>query len=572
MLVVPAEQKKLLAFANDTIEKCRVSVGSRAAYYRLMNAITETGRYDGSKSLINMMYKHIDRAATHLYSPVELKFSIDFDTMQAKHWYDKSSVVAKQLTRHWQRSSTDKLFGRGVFDSLKYGATLLKQWTQVEGKKQKPNYYAKLVMPWQFGVYNEAENILERQPAICETSVVTLAEIWRRISHLPEATKLYERIRSHAMTGQSASDPQSFFHQVLSTSQLQTGVSGARTIPGGIVQLNNDPNYAIMGPQVAAETVQIHELWVQDDEDYTTIILVDPDVLIAPLHRKMNLLGVEEKQPYTLIQPNEVSNWFWGRSELVDLIEPQALLSVFCDDAKRLTGLQVDKVLAFIGENGLTDEMYGNFRAAGYTNLGPNTKVEDLTPKLPAELLEMIKFQIEQINNLGSFPEIMQGRGEPGVRAGSHADTLMKTAAPTLRDRALIVERQVENAADLTLCIKEAKDATTYHTNADTINDAEKTAFTLAQMPDDWFVSVDSHSSSPIFSNENTQLVIYAQKAGIVDGEYAIDHLSLPDKEGAKIKYRDKQKRQAEMMQKLMDENPDVGNKIAIKAMTGGKR
>lgn len=573
MLPVPSDDKALIKFANDTIEKCNVSVGMRAAYCRLMNAIAETGRYDGTKSLINMMFKHLDRSATHLFSPVELRFSIDFDNPASPPWYDKGAIVAKQLTRQWQRNSTDKLFGRGVFDSLKYGASILKQWCQVEGPKQKPHYYAKLVMPWQFGVYNESENELSQQAAICETSVVTLPEVWRRICHLPNAKALFNRVRQHAMTGTSLSDPQSYFHQVLSTSQLQTGVQGAtRPLPGGIVQLNNDPNFAIMGPQVAAETVQIHELWVQDDDDYTTIIMCDPDVLIAPLHKKSNLLGVEGKQPYTLIQPNEVTNWFWGRSELVDLIEPQALLSTLADDAKRMTGLQVDKILAFMGDNNITDEQYGQFRMAGYVNLGQNGKVQDLTPQFPSELLNMIKWTIDTINNLGSFPEIMQGKGEPGVRAGAHADTLMKTASPTLRDRALIVERQVENAADLTLCIKEAKDAAVYHTKATTIDEAENTSFLLADLPEDWFVTVDSHSSSPIFASENTQIVTYAHKTGIVDGEYAIDHLPLPDKEGAKIKLRQKEQRQSAMLSKVLQENPQVGEKIIAKSLGGGRR
>ncbi len=572
MLHVPQGERELLKFANDTIEKCRVSVGQRAAYCRLMNAITETGRYDGMKSLINMMHSHLARAATHLFSPVELKFSLDYDRVYPMKFYQMGSVIAKQLTRQWQRTSTDKMFARGVFDSLKYGASILKQWAQVEGPKQKPAFYAKLVMPWQFGVYNESENDLDRQAALCETSIVTLAEVWRRICHLPDAKKLYERIRSHAMTGQSMSDPQSYFHQVLSTSTLQTGVNGAtRPLPGGIVQLNNDPNFSIMGPTVAAETVQVHELWVQDDEDYTTIILIEPDILIAPLYKKANLLGVEGRHPFTLIQPNEVSNWLWGRSELVDLIEPQALLSTLCDDAKRLTGLQVDKLLAFSGDNTITDEAYGQFRVAGYLNLNNGAKVEDLTPKFPVELIEMIKFTIQEINTLGSFPEILQGKGEEGVRAGAHADTLLRTAAPTLRDRALACERQCVRAADLTLALKQAKDPTKYWIKADQLADVEETSFMLTDIPEDWCVAVDSHSSSPIFADENTQQVAFALKVGIVDGEYAIDNLTLPNKEGAKISLREKQKREAEQFQSLMQANPEIGQKVMEKKMSGGR-
>ena len=552
---------------------CRISVGMRASYCRLMNAIAETGRYDGTKSLINMLTTHLNRTSSHLFSPVELKFSVDFERTYPKNYLQRAAVVAKILTRSWERSNIDHVFALGVFQSLKYGACLLKQWVQTEGLSQTPHYYKKLVMPWQFGVYNEAENEIDRQPAMVETTTMTLPEVWRRVYHLPNARKLFDRIRSHAMRGQAMSDPQSYFHQVLSTSQLQTGVSGAtRPLPGGIVQLNNDPNYAIMGPQVGAEVVNVHELWIQDDDDYTTIIMVEPDIIIAPFGKKMNLTGVDLLQPYTLIQPNEVANWFWGRSELVDLIEPQGLLSSWCDDAKRLFGLQVDRILGFIGDNGIDDEKYGQFRGAGFMNLQPGSDIKDLTPKIFPEMLPMIKFVIEQINWLSGFPNIMQGQGEPGVRAGSHADTLMKTASPYLRDRALLVERQVATAADKTLALKEAKDGSNYWVDGSTIETMDKTQFKLTDLPDDWRVSVDSHSSSPIFSDENTQLIMAGAKMGAVTTEYVVDNLPFPNKEEAKAQKKEQDEQKQAQMQKLIAENPDLGEFLAKKQIGGGKR
>jgi hypothetical protein len=125
----------------------------------------------------------------------------------------------------------------------------------------------------------------------------------------------------------------------------------------------------------------------------------------------------------------------------------------------------------------------------------------------------------------------MQGKGEPGVRADSHANTLMKTASPYLRDRALLVERQVATAADKTLSLKEAKDASKYWTDGTTIQTMSDTEFLLTDLPDDWRVSVDSHSSSPIFSDENTQLIMAGLKTGIVTGEYVVDNLPFPNKE-----------------------------------------
>jgi hypothetical protein len=175
---------------------------------------------------------------------------------------------------------------------------------------------------------------------------------------------------------------------------------------------------------------------------------------------------------------------------------------------------------------------------------------------------------LETINWLGNFPPVMQGMGEAGVRAQSHADTLVKTASPTLRDRSLLVERQCAQSADLTLAMMEAKDSRFYYTKADKPTDIEETKFLLSQLPEDWRAVVDSHSSSPIFLDENTQLVFAAFKAGIVDAEYVIDNTPLPNKEAAIIRHRQKEQKQSEQMQKLLQTNPELGNKILEKSFT----
>ncbi len=571
MLPVPTEKRELLTFANELVQQCRVSVGVRASYCRLMNTITETGRYDGNKSLINMLYKHLDRTASHLFSPVELKFSVDYDRVYPKQFIDRAGVVATQLTRDWARQSTDTLFGRGVFEALKYGGSILKQWVQVEGVEERPRYNQKLLLPWQFGVYDESENDIMKQPALCETTRMTLPEVWQRLAHLPNAKQLYERIKSHACKGNSdAASPDSYFNQVLSTAVLDVGVNGGtNVIPGGVLQIGQNANLSVITPQVAADTVQFHELWVQDEHDYTTIQFIEPDIIVAPIYKKMNLLGVKRQQPYRLIQPNEVTNWFWGRSELVDLVEPQMLLSLWADDIKRLFGLQIDKIIAFMGEDGLSDEKYAQMRQAGFFGLGPNSKVQDLTPQMPPNAMQMLEFVIDIINNLAGFPDIMQGRGEAGVRAGSHASTLMKTASPTLRDRALLVERQCAVAAALSLAIKQAKDPSRYWTNAETMEAIDKTSFLLTDLPEDWRVGVDSHSSSPIFSDENQNLVFASHKSGIVTSDYVIDTLPYPNKEAAKTMLKEKEAQAAASTQQIMQKYPALGEKMAEKQLSG---
>jgi hypothetical protein len=574
---IPSDHEKLITQVNEWIEICRVSVGMRKSYYRILNAIAETGKYDGTKALVNMMNPSLKRTAAHLFSPVELKFAMSFDHPQAPTTYQRGQEVAKQLTLNWERNGTGNTFGRGAFESLKYGAAFLKQWTERDSDDHLM-LRDRLVMPWNMGVYRE-DRALDEQPIICETTSLTLPEVWQKIWKFPNAEKLFDRIKSHAALGSAGSEPNSFFHQVLSTSQLNTGVQGmVSPVPGGIVQLNSDPNYALMGPTIAAEVVEFHELWVQDEHDYTTIQMIMPDVLITPLFsrvekrdimmKKQNALGANSRlQPYRIIQPNETTDWIWGRSELVDVIEPQQLLATWCDDAKRLVGLQIDKFLGFIGENSMTDELYAQARMAGYANLAQGSTISDLTPKFPEQLLPMVKWLMETVNVILGFPPIMQGQGEPGVRAGSHANTLMKTASPDLRDRSLLVEQQCAAAADLTLTLMELKDERFYWTKADNpIEDIEKTKFLLSDLPDDWRVTVDSHSSSPIFADENAQLVLALNGRGIVDGEYVINNTDAPNKETAIQAFRKKQEGEKQMFEQLLKIDPEA----AIKSISKG--
>ncbi len=569
MIPLPTAEKELIPAAQELIETCRVSQGNRAAYYRLLNQIAETGRPDGSKALINMMNAHLERTASHLYSPIELKFACDFDNDYKPDVIKRGQVASKHLTRHWERSGCGTLFGQGVFEGLKYGAAILKQWPKSEGPagKERIYYEKKLVMPWNFGVYRESESDIDNQEALCETSYLTGPEVWQRIWRFPKAKELYDKIMVHGQMGQSTgSGPDSFFHQVLSTSQLNTGVNAAtRPLPGGIVQLGNDPNYPTISPTDGAPTVKFQELWVKGEEDYQTIQIVEPDILVTRF-KMSNLMGIERVQPYRLIQPNPMVNWFWGRSELIDLIEPQGFLAALCDDLKRLIGLQIDKILSFSGDNTMTDEAYAQFRLAGYWNGGPNSKVEDLTPKFPSELLPIIKYVQEQINTLGSFPDIMQGKGESGVRAGAHAETLMKTASPTLRDRALLTEQQLAACADLTMTMMEAKEDRKYWTDPEKM---EETSFMLNDLPEDWRITVDSHSSSPIFADEATQLLFALRKVGDVDGEFIIDHTAVPDKETAKASLKQRKAAGEKMQKELLGQLSPEGKDKAIEKMLG---
>lgn len=564
MIELPSDNQQLVRTALDIIEICRNDAGTRAAYYRQLNMIIETGKSDGTRSLINLLYSVIDRLSSFLFSPSGIQFSVDFENEYDDETLARGNVAARLVSRSWERSDTDVRFAQGVFESLKYGACFLKQWPRQDGTDKIPNYKSSLVMPWQFGVYRPDSNNLDEQPAMVETVMLTLPEVWRRIWHMPDAKNLFDRIKQHSAPGDSSDTSNSFFHQVLSTAPIQTGVSGApRPVPGGIVQLSTDPNFSGLSPANAAPMVQMHELWLWDGDDYTTIQIIEPDILIAPRYRRSNLLiGGDHHSglhPYTLIQPNQTHGNIWGRAEIADLIEPQQMLSTTAADIKRLFGVQVDKILAFSGGDGITDEKYDQFRAAGFLDMGQGADVKDLTPRFPPEALPLLDKLVQMIEMISGFDNMLSGRGESGVRSGVQSNPMMKAAGSRLKDRSLIVERQCAAAADLRLSLMEAKDGRNYWTDA---KKPQETSFLLSDLPDDCRVVVDGHSSSPIFEADHENLVIEGFKMQLVDPISAIEQLPFMNKDLIIARRRAAEEKQQALLANLKKEDPDAYAKL----------
>lgn len=558
---LPSDPRKIIDFAKDLATDCRISVGRRSATAQEINTFVETGRPDGIRSAMNFLYFQENRLSAHIYSPSMLNFVVETENEYPKDTLMKLQHASKLLTKNWEHNNTDMLFGEGVAAALRFGCCILKQWCEQGETVGVPKYSRRLIMPWQFGVYREDEEDIFKQPAICETNMLSIPEIWKRIWHLPDADDLLRRIKTHAQPNDVGLEAWGFLNQVFSTSSLQTGTSTPYLPkPGGIINMNPAPNFNLRGPVVGVQTYPFHEIWFWDGDDYTTIQYVEPDILIAPRMRACNLLiGDSQLHPYIVIRPNPIVNNFWGRSEAEDLMELQNWVSETAQDIKHLSSLQVDKVLGFQGTDDITDEMYDQMKDAGYYHVGQGASIQDLTPQFPPHILELMTQLQNTFDKIGGFGNILDGGGEPGVRSGNHAQTLVKTASPTLRDRSLLVERQCAQAADLTFELMKAKDARTYWYDAEKF---KETSYTLGGLPDDTMVAVDSHSSSPIFSDDHTQLIFACLKAGVIDPESAIDMLPLPKKDLLKRRLIEKQIAQQQMLAKLEKEDPEAFHKL----------
>ena len=497
-----------------------------------------------------MLYSHVDRLAAHLFSPSELHFGVDFVNQYPQAQLDRAGVAGRVLSREWEANDIDVDFGMAVKESLYYGCSIPKQL--VKRINSDVHLESHIVMPWNFGVIDESRNGLDQQECVCETLWINQFEVWRHIRHRPDANQLWRRIWAHSRREGNASLPASFMHQVLSTAIIDTQGRNA-TRPGGIVNLGNLPTYGAMGPSVSIDLFPMYELYVRDDErddDFTTIQLIEPDILISPTEDYRGNLFCAHHLPYGLAQPNQQKGYFYGRSEIVDLMQLQDWLSEHLNDVRRLIEMQVEKFIGFQGVDAITDEIYNQMRRPGYVSVPQGGTIQDLTPPFPNEMIPIVQTILQLMDRVSGFPPVMSGQGEPGVRAGSHAQELMRTGSPRLRDRSLLVERQCAAFADASLAALREKDGRFYWVNVENMSDR----FLLADLPDDYRVSVDSHSGSPIYHDDHANLTAWGVKSGILGPEDAIEDLPFPhkDRKIARLKQRSQQKEQ------FIQQHPEV--------------
>ena len=548
------------------------SAGQRQAAYRNYGQWLERGwASDGDQgglALANVLFSHNDRVAAHLFSPADLRFSIAWERHYKKDWLDKGAVAARCITEEWQNNSIDLLFGHGVKVAVDYGACLLKQ---LAGKDEDGHYTyrgSRLVMPWMFGVADEAVNGLENQEFFCETMLVNKYQVWRDTRHLPDGKKLFERIISSSDKESGVGRPSSFMHQVLSTAVLDLSPTRTSNQPGGWIQTSGGPAYPPTHPQTDIDLFPRHEIWVRNDEasDYTTFVYFEPDILVSPLYKPTNLF-VPGHTGYSLIQPNFTPEYFYGYSEIRDLMRLQAWLTEHLGDIRRIMGKQFDKLLAIFGE-GIQDEAYASMQETGILNLGMGGSVTDLTPRLPEQAMPIIGEILYLMDRISGFPGVMSGEGQSGVRAGVHADTLMKTGSTRLRDRSLLVERQCGIAGDVTLSLCQVKDDSIWWVR----EEDESTYFTLNQLPGDRRVVVDSHSSSPIYQDDHVQLVAWAVKANIIDPVSAIEMLPFQNKDLLIERAREMQRQKQEQIEELKQTLPPEEFAKILAGRPGHKR
>lgn len=562
---IPNDEQGLLRFARERIEECMYSREQRRTQSAAWRQLYYTGSVDGYPSKYNRCYSHVDKLSSFIFSPADLRLTLEFEGDALPNWQPKTDAASNLMNRRFKRSNVGDAISQANETSLVEGVGIVKlQW----GPRGKMLGFT--IRPSFFGVMREDLNSLDVQECMVHSYYVTEAGFARMVANNRDAEELKTRVSHVAVPAASADlTGDSYFHQILAQGmgQISYTPGNARAMGTASVAFTA-PQAPMLAPEVLSRLIQIDDIWVWNDDatdaigrkgDWTTLRYVEPGMLVEGKYQKRNLSDIPGEHPFTKICSNEIQGSFWGRSEMAVLFEPQRQLTNRVNDIDAIWKLRAKPPRAFTGFNSVTDERALALLAPGgsITEQASGAKVDNLAPDMPPEALDYVNKLEDIFDDVAGFTNILSGQGEPGVRAGVHAGTLLRTSTPRLRDRALMLERQAGEIATKALHMHQAKEAVAIIPGGDAGQE-----FLLAQLPADAIVTVDSHTSSPAFVDDNRQTAFALAKAEAIDGRTLIEMLHPPREDVLIARFEQRQQAQAAA---------DAANPVAAAERAKGK-
>ena len=531
---IPANPVDREIFYLDVIQKCLASREERKPDYAALRSWYLFGSSPNEPpAIFNKIFPHIDQLTSFLYSAETTRFSINTGAAVSDQEQVKVPALTRALNDEWLNSNADQVFSSAVTWSLAYNSAFIKIVIN-------NGIHPYMVEPSCIGVLREDTPYTDRQEAFVQTYYITKSELYARLYSHPKRDQIVKRITT---TQHERTEVANGIERII-MSQSQPEMYG---------NVNLDlSGYNRYKATVAEETVEMTELWIWNDDikDYQVVTKADPDVIIYD--RPGESVFLKGELPFVQICPNPLYDYYWGGSEVQRMVFLQELRNKRLAEILDLLSKQVSPPTALIGFTGILDEK--NFalnRAGGLLSTDmPNAKVEKLAPTIPQDLfkeIDKIDAMFEEVSGIGN---VLQGKGEAGVRSSGHASQLARLGSSRAKKRALVIEDSLEKVATLYLKCMQAYDPTHF-------TDMEGRKFIAEQFTKDYTVKVDAHSNSPIFMEDMRQLAFNLYEAKVIDKESLLDLLEPPMKQLLKDRLKKMEKKEAEAaQQKQAQEQP----------------
>ena len=554
--------RDLESFARNLANICMSSRPSRQNRGTFFESYATSGSADASApAMFNKTYAALDDLESLLFSPVSLRFAITDPDLPNIVNESKHRVAAARIRKYCRQTDSDSLISQAVGIALRKGLGITK--TGVVNKE----FSCQLVQPENFGVLHENHCKLDADmEAFTHRMLITPAQFRNLIKGRPDEADLKERAKSHMQGVSGGMKEASGSAMNIVTGGLypfQAGGSGIPNQSRGIVDWMSQPK-ANIDPTVESSMLEMDELWVWDDKrcDWATFQIIGENILLGGKYQIASAFSyntyskqtdptLKGSHPFSLFCANPVPEYFWGASEITRLILLQEAINSRITGINKMLRKQEEPATKFVGSTGVNQQALSRFNKPGgyWTDSNPNAKIERDNVQVPEALWQSLHEYERMFDEMMGLPPIAKGQGEQGVRSAAHADTLIRMFSPRFKDRALLVERDVEKFGALMLDLARAhidtkmmawvpKDSAGFE---DSSSPGEETilippakglvpvTFTFADLPDDVSLTVDSHSSSPAFSQDAKELAFSLQRIGAMSPAELVDHVDVSD-------------------------------------------
>lgn len=530
-----------------------------------------TGANSGEAAAIaNMVPSRIKSMAGNTFSPDRLTFRLEYDQTADDPAIQRGTKTASWLSRELRDAEADLEFGDGVELAYRHGSAL-------GSVNWNGNAFEVTTIPMAaVGVANEYSNSLYiKQPAFMVSYTIPVEEFRRDILKFrgtADVASAFDGKGDNAMEMGEGTRVVLGLNNPIGYNPFSSAFSpafgGSSAQAGYVSLLPRAPYVPTAGMRM--RQVQVDAIWMQkDDGKWATALVIEGSETIGT-DQWRNFLAMApdghedpdlaHRHPYFYICPTPVKGSFFGRSAIADFAEGQGFIRRRADDYDRILAKIANPTYVGFGA-AITPDIWNQARRDGVNFIqetGPASKIQPFAPEAAAvpQLVTALELGGEWLSEAANSPPVVQGRGERGVRAGAHAETLLTAASVRERRPALRAVRQCGDMGDVALAIARVKCA-------------ELIDGGLAHSLEDGFhVYCNGYTASPMFAIEYRQMLDDLLKAGAIGPE---EYLELRNPEGEDMLKSALHRRQ-EREEKVVESLPPEDRAKVLTSVAGGKR
>ncbi len=543
-------------FVREIVQQCMSSRSSRTNRGHVFDSYYSHGSSDpANPAMYNKIFSSLDDLESLLYSPVSMRFHIGDPDLPNVVNEAKGRAVSARLRQRFRQSNTDSLISQALNCGLVKGMGIVKLTWGDDG------FRPVLVQPEDFGVLRENHNRLDPDmEGFNHSMLITPHQFRRLVAERPDAEELQKKAKRYMRDTRGERMDARGSMPITSGTMFPLQMSGQGLNQArGVVDWMATPTPDV-SPEVEATMLEMDETWIWDDQrnDWATFQTIGDDMLIMGRYQIVSALSYDPESrinapmltgvhPYSTICPNPVPGYFWGLSEIARLMLLQEGINSRITGINSMLRKQEKPSTKFVGGSGVNQLALSRFNKPDgyYVDAAPTAKIEREAMTIPQDVWASLHEYERMFDEMMGLPPVAKGHGEKGVRSANHAEALVRMFSPRFKDRALLVERDVEALGALGLDLTRANDSKKLvawvaegAAGLEADPDLGKVLvppakglvpvlFTAADLPDDVTLTIDAHSSSPAFAQDAKALIFDGLKTGMLSPTDAIERLDF---------------------------------------------